>query len=442
MTIKFILRSKIKNKDLPIKLYFSEGKNNQGYLDTGLTIQLKDWDVPKGSMFGMPKKKITENKETFYKLTELEKYIEVQYKLAKEEGAETNKAWFQTQINAHFNRLNEIELNENLLTTKVQSIIDNAATRVIRGNGGNKIGLSKNSIKNYKTFLKKIKEFETYQNREIYFKDIDSDLGDKLSNWLLTIKKHSVNTSGKVLNQLVSVCNEVAINQKIKVNPNYKNIKSYTESDEDRYIVTLSLEELNHILYTEMPNNHLENAKKWLLIGCEIGQRGCDLLKLTKNKIRTKAGMMLIDLKQDKTKKEVSIPIPNEHVKDIILNRLPYPISDTKLNEYIKEVCRIAGITELTEGKLMNRETKRKVLGFYPKYQLISNHSFRRSFASNYYKKIPTPILMEITAHSQESIFLKYINKKADKDTNAELFYQMYHENIKPQQAFLKVLEN
>ena len=43
-----------------------------------------------------------------------------------------------------------------------------------------------------------------------------------------------------------------------------------------------------------------------------------------------------------------------------------------------------------------------------PKYELIASHSFRRSFASNYYKIIPTPILINTTGQSKESMFLKF----------------------------------
>ena len=78
----------------------------------------------------------------------------------------------------------------------------------------------------------------------------------------------------------------------------------------------------------------------------------------------------------------------------------------------------------------------RKVLGFYPKHELITTHSFRRSFATNYYKKMPTPILIAITGHSKESLFLQYINASEDKDANADLFRTFYEQMNKP-----KVLE-
>jgi hypothetical protein len=46
----------------------------------------------------------------------------------------------------------------------------------------------------------------------------------------------------------------------------------------------------------------------------------------------------------------------------------------------------------------------------------------RRSFASNYYGKIETPLLMNITGHSKERTFLTYIGKHQNKDALADLY--------------------
>jgi hypothetical protein len=48
----------------------------------------------------------------------------------------------------------------------------------------------------------------------------------------------------------------------------------------------------------------------------------------------------------------------------------------------------------------------------------------RRSFASNYYGKIETPLLMNITGHSKESTFLTYIGTHQNKDALADVCMQ------------------
>ena len=124
-------------------------------------------------------------------------------------------------------------------------------------------------------------------------------------------------------------------------------------------------------------------------------------------------------------------------------------VSSQKLNEHIKKVCEIAEINEIVEGKKLNPNAKkenpesmRKIRDFYPKWELVTSHSFRRSFATNYYKKIPTAVLIGITGHSKESLFLDYINKSEDKDANADLFMQFYEQLNKDKTPELKVIKN
>jgi integrase len=205
-------------------------------------------------------------------------------------------------------------------------------------------------------------------------------------------------------------------------------MESFSESDENRHIVTLSNEELEKIWKTEMPSSYLVNAKKWLLLGCEIGQRGGDLLSVTPKNIRYVEGHLFIDVLQQKTNKEVTIPIGSSDIREMLEDDFPRPISSQKLNKYIKTVSELAGLDEVIEGKLLDKTLNRKIIGNYPKHQLITTHSFRRSFATNYYKKIATPILMTITGHGKEFMFLKYINKQEDKDENAKLFLQYYQQ--------------
>lgn len=86
---------------------------------------------------------------------------------------------------------------------------------------------------------------------------------------------------------------------------------------------------------------------------------------------------------------------------------------------YVKEVAKIAGLDEPTEGAKMaeieiivngkKEKIHRKTFSKYPKYELVSSHICRRTFATLLYGKIDTLTIMKITGHSTESQFLKYI---------------------------------
>ena len=50
----------------------------------------------------------------------------------------------------------------------------------------------------------------------------------------------------------------------------------------------------------------------------------------------------------------------------------------------------------------------------FPKWMLASSHDCRRSFATNFYaqREYPIPLLMSVTGHKTETMFLNYIGKK------------------------------
>ena len=63
----------------------------------------------------------------------------------------------------------------------------------------------------------------------------------------------------------------------------------------------------------------------------------------------------------------------------------------------------MAGIDQVIKGNKMSSITKRVAFGMYPKYELIKSYTMGRSFATNYFGKIETPILMEIKG-TQEKV--------------------------------------
>ena len=258
---------------------------------------------------------------------------------------------------------------------------------------------------------------------------------------MFNTQKYSTNSTGKILDNLKTVCLD-AEKLEMKVNDYVGKIQGFKEQNEDRYIQTLSFNELEQIRTAEMETLAQDNARKWLLIGCEIGQRAGDLLKLTIDNLRYKGNNIYFDIEQEKTGKDLSIRVIAPHIIDIVENDFPYTISQQKLNKHIKDVCRLAKIEDEVKGKKYDKITKRKKLDFYPKCDLITSHSFRRSFATNYYKKMPTAVLIGITKHSKESLFLEYINRREDKDLNADLFADFYEKMQKDKEPQMKVIKN
>jgi hypothetical protein len=107
----------------------------------------------------------------------------------------------------------------------------------------------------------------------------------------------------------------------------------------------------------------------------------------------------------------------------------------------LKEVCKYAGLTEQVTGRKKLTNNAPTIKKVFQKWELCSSHICRRSFATNFYGKIPTPVLMNVTAHGTEKIFLSYIGK-----TTYENAYQMleYFSKLAPKAktAQLEVIHN
>ena len=433
-SIKFRLRS-VANKNVAIKVYASLGRGNFIEVNTGFSINPKDWS----ESTDRPKQNNPENKVIFNNLIKLESFL---FKNLNNDMGETiviDSFWLNSKINDCFERV--LKTDEGLITNYIQNIIDTADTRKVKVKGGYKHGLSLSRKNSYIATKNILKEYEAKAKKQIHFIDINQILIDKFENWLLKTKNYAINTSSKHIANIKTVCIE-AENKGIQVNSYAKQMTVATESDEDRYIQTLSFSELDEIRKADIKSDAYQNARKWLLIGCEIGQRGGDLLDITPDNIRYKGGNMYLDIVQQKTKKPITIGIIAPHVIDIIENSFPYKISTQKLNDHIKKVCEIAKINTMTEGKIFDAKIGRKVFDKYEKHKLITTHSFRRSFCTNYYKRIPTPVLMGISGHSKESIFRVYINAPEDKDENADLFMKFYNDIHKDKIPEMKVIKN
>lgn len=431
-SIQFRIRSNA-NKNVSIKVRLIIGRNNDIESNTGFSINPKDWSLSTNK----PKQNTAENKRLFNDLKKLETFLFENLNQDLGIGVLLDKFWLENKINECFNRIEKTDTG--LLVNHIQYIIDNAKTRKIKGR--NKLGLSENRVKGYMTFKKIIQDYQETIKKQIHFLDINKPFVEKFTNWLINTRQYSTNYSGKQIDNLKTVCLD-AEKMEIPINNQIKFIDSFSESSEERLIVTLSQEELEKIRTTELANKAHINARKWILLGCQIGQRSNDLLAVKKEDFRFTSKGIYLDIIQQKTGKPVTIPIVEDYIINMIENDFPYKISSQKLNEYIKEVCKISKIDDIIEGKKINKDTKRKKIDNYPKHELITTHCFRRSFATNYYKRIPTPILMNITGHTKESIFLNYINKNEDKDANADLFREFYEKINRDKEVKLKVIKN
>ena len=425
-TIKFILRSENDNSNIYVR--YSIDRKTRLIKKTGFVIDFKDWSETKSQ----PIQKNNELKALKIKLDKLSTSLETAYNNSVSEGEALTGEWLQLQIDLFNNKKQVIELD--VLTNYIQKYIDDAP---YKQNQKKEVGLSAGRIANIRLFKKTIERYEAdnFKGKSILIKNINLKFIEDYKLWLFG-KKYSTNYVGKNIANIRTICLDASRNE-IETSTQIKSIKGLSEHKPPEQIIYLSEAEQELIKTTPLIREALINTRKWLLLGCLIGQRGGDLLNITAKNIKELNGIKIIELQQQKTGKLVAIPLLPEAL-EIIENGLPYKISLTKFNEYLKDVCEIAGLIAPTTGRKKETNNAPTIKKVFQKYELISSHVCRRSFATNFYGRIPTPVLMNITAHGSERMFLSYIGK-----TTYDNAYQMleYFSKLAPREKNTPQLE-
>ena len=434
-TVKYQLLSISENA--PIYLRLSVSRKLSPRAKIGLHINPKDW-----STTNFPKTNNATNKKLKSKLQKLETYILDEVNGANSKGELTNTAWLKHKIDVFFERVTENE-NSDLLTDAIQRIIDEAPTRK---NGKKGVGLSKTRVNSYASLKTIITEYQKHNSYKV--KDVNVKFAKDFLKYLLNTKKYKESYALKKISDLKTVCTDAGF-YGIETSVQLKKITAPKPKNEN--ILYLNPKELQAIEDAELFSDALKNARKWLMLGVNIGQRGGDILQLTESNFVTRNGLDVIELKQQKTSKNITIPVL-EKTKEIIENGMPYKISTQKFNEHIKQICEKAKINEpIKDSKIVVTEKgkgntqKRKIEGTYPKWQLMASHTCRRSFASNLYGTLPTPLIMSITGHTTEKSLLNYIGKDSlDYAQQIADFYtlQALKEKKEPQLTVIKNVSN
>ena len=398
-SVKCLIQSKGENANIYIQ--FSINRKQVFKRKTGFVIDAKDWSDANAQ----PIQKSPELKTLKSKLDKLAVFINDAYNTSVSKGEDLSGEWLQLQIDLFNNKVPVVTLD--ILTTYIQKYIDEAP---FKQNAKKGLGLTNGRIQNVKLFKNTIIRYESdmLKKRSILIKEIDLKFVEKFKMWLFGLG-YSTNYVGKNIANFRTICLDAAKND-IETSPQIKNIKGISESREPENIVVLSEEEQENIRNAPLIREALINARKWLLLGCLIGQRGNDLLGITEKNITEIGGTKIIELKQQKTGKLVAIPLLPEAL-EIIENGMPYKTTLVHFNKHIKDVCEAAQLYAPTKGRKKLKHNEPTVQGVYPKYEVISSHVCRRSFATNFYGRIPTPILIGITGHGSERMFLLYIGK-------------------------------
>lgn len=292
-----------------------------------------------------------------------------------------------------------------------------------------------NTMKQYRTMLRILKEYEAKHRITLLFSDINIRFYQRLQQEMVAAG-YSLNYFGSII-KCIKVMYRAAREVDGVHNLTMAEGRGFSAIQIASRSAYLNVEELQAIANVEITPEaliaqdaklaklsslnmcrHIEGlnlARKKFLLGAFTALRVSDFNSL--KDIHIQGEFFRVTTK--KTGAAVVIPI-HPVIRKLMDDGfdISTPIAEQKINEHIKKVARLAGITQMVEAtKLVDH---RAVVGWWPKCDIITTHTARRSAATNMFKAgIPAISIMKITGHTTEKSFMKYIKISAEE--NAEL---------------------
>lgn len=245
------------------------------------------------------------------------------------------------------------------------------------------------------------------------FEDFNSIGRTSFLSILIERENLTNSTALKQLSYLKWFLNWAAINK-------YHNVLDFKDyrphlSTTAKKVIFLSIEEIKQLLATPIPptKQYLERVRDVFVFCCFTGLRHSDAYNLTKSDVKDDC----IEITTKKTAdsltielNDVSRSILQKYKDEVLPNNKALPvISNQKMNEYLKELCQLAGFNE--EIRETSYQGNKRIDVILPKYELIRTHAGRRSFICNALAAgIPVNVVMKWTGHSDYKVMRPYID--------------------------------
>ncbi len=330
----------------------------------------------------------------------------------------TNLNKTQKELNPNFNEIDFFQFwDDNVLETS-QKI--NPKTGKL---------ISSNTTKCMRQTKAVLLRYEKHTRQKVDFSTIDINFYNNFSKYCSEIEQFRTNTFGKHIRNIKGTLNK-ALLRGIKVKTDFKlsEFRSTKERTTSIYLTEAEIDEFINLDLTEYPG--LSKTRDFFVIGCYTGLRWSDFTNLNFADFSMSG---VIRQKNTKTSKNVTIPIIPKILP--ILNKykigdnfvFPKSISNKMFNSQLKDIGEKIPCLDISVKYISNIGGKEKV-ETYRKWERISSHTCRRSFATNMYLRgIDIFLIRKITGHESDKSFYEYI--KIDEIESANNFMTQYEKS-------------
>ena len=268
------------------------------------------------------------------------------------------------------------------------------------------------------TVIHRLQSFLSDNHLEDTFKTFaDADFANKYMKWCYEKKNYKENTiyaTYEILKAQLNAAKKSGFNID---DTYYKELRGKCKDVDNIYLTEREIEAIYKLDIPHLKKEGLidekstmEQTRDLFIVGCYTGLRRSDLNKLNDGIWNLSEDKNTVSIVAEKTKKRVVIPL-HPYVRAIYYKYngiLPKLGDKYNTNVHLKNLARLAGINEIV-SKTENRGGKVTTLK-HQKYDLVSFHTARRSFATNMVLKgVPTLAIRQLTGHTNEQTFRKYV---------------------------------
>lgn len=201
--------------------------------------------------------------------------------------------------------------------------------------------------------------------------------------------------------------------------------------DPSKPVIFLTRKEQDQLRELKIPESkqYLERVRDVFFFCCFTGLRHSDVYNLRRSDVKDDH----IEITTIKTSDRLRIEL-NKHSKSILDKYKDIPFKDDKvlpvisnqrMNEYLKELCELAGID--TPVHLTYYRGQKRIDEVHPKYELIGSHAGRRTFICNAIMLgIPANVIMKWTGHSDYKAMKPYIDVADETKASAMSKFDMF----------------
>lgn len=288
---------------------------------------------------------------------------------------------------------------------------------------------SKNTYLSYKCVFQALSEFINMNAVNDDIKVIDQAFVHDFQRFLTQTKKQSSASSSLYLSKLNIFKEWLSAHKDCEVRFSVK-VLSGKKSGVRREKVALTMEELDILQNAQIDDTKIDDTRTLFLFSCYTGMRISDARRFEPTWVREREFYRVIEFIDMKTNKQNTIPVlPQlEELLNRYGNKLPY------VPNYGGNIKKLFKYLDFNQSILVNYEKGGQIITeTVPKYQLITSHVARRTFATMLFHLNANPqLISKMMGHTSFNTTDKYYIKQKSESICKELLdiFNQYNKEI------------